>query len=149
MAFQAAKLTDSFWVSPQIECDDLEEIAQQGVTHLVCNRPDREVAGQPDYADIAQKASALGLEIAYLPIDQSGFQAETVQNLQNLLGEKPARILAYCRSGTRSTYLWALAHAGGISADQILQTARQAGYDISNIEMILREAEHQTASQSK
>lgn len=149
MTFQAAKLTDSFWVSPQIDCDDLDEIARQGVTHLVCNRPDREVADQPDYADIARKAAALGLEIAFLPIDQSGFQAETIQHLQALLAEKPTRILAYCRSGTRSTYLWALAHAGGLPADDILQTARQAGYDISNIEMILREAEQQAATPSE
>ena len=50
---------------------------------------------------------------------------------QGLLGA-PGPVLAYCRSGARSTTLWALAQAGAglISVDQILSAARAAGYDL-------------------
>ena len=43
-------------------------------------------------------------------------------------------ILAYCRSGTRSTFLWALASAKqGGDPDAIVRAAMQAGYDVSPI----------------
>jgi uncharacterized protein (TIGR01244 family) len=46
--------------------------------------------------------------------------------------------LAFCRSGTRSTYLWALARktSGGSGAEIVLQAA-EAGYDLSPLEPLL------------
>jgi uncharacterized protein (TIGR01244 family) len=50
------------------------------------------------------------------------------------LDQAEGPILAYCRSGTRSTFLWALAAAKqGEDPDTITRAAMQAGYDISPI----------------
>ena len=44
------------------------------------------------------------------------------------------KTLAYCRSGTRSTLLWALAKAKtGMSAEEIARLAGNAGYDITPV----------------
>ena len=43
-------------------------------------------------------------------------------------------VLAYCRSGTRSTLLWALAEASqGADPDRLAEHAAQAGYDITPV----------------
>ena len=42
-------------------------------------------------------------------------------------------VLAYCRSGTRSTTLWALSQAGALPADEIISSAARAGYDMSHL----------------
>ena len=45
------------------------------------------------------------------------------------LAETP--VLAFCRTGTRSTTLWALTQASEQDNASILATAEQAGYDLS------------------
>jgi len=42
-------------------------------------------------------------------------------------------VLAYCRTGTRSTTLWALTQAGALPADAIIATAAKAGYDLTGV----------------
>ncbi|MGG2357485.1 beta-lactamase hydrolase domain-containing protein, partial [Salmonella enterica] len=45
-----------------------------------------------------------------------------------------APVLAYCRSGTRSTLLWALTMArAGLAPDEIATAAAGAGYDVGPI----------------
>ena len=47
-------------------------------------------------------------------------------------------VLAYCRSGTRSTLLWALAEASaGGDPDAIILAAHRAGYDASALRLAL------------
>jgi uncharacterized protein (TIGR01244 family) len=46
----------------------------------------------------------------------------------------PAPALAFCRSGTRSTYLWSLARgAAGDEPAEIAAKAANAGYDVSGL----------------
>jgi uncharacterized protein (TIGR01244 family) len=42
-------------------------------------------------------------------------------------------VLAFCRSGTRSTTLWALSQAGKLPAHEIIAQAARAGYDMSHL----------------
>jgi len=42
-------------------------------------------------------------------------------------------VLAFCRSGTRSTTLWALSQAGKMPAHEIVAAAAHAGYDMSHL----------------
>ena len=47
-------------------------------------------------------------------------------------------VLAYCRSGTRSCNLWALAAAkAGGDPDKITADAAAAGYDLGNLRPLL------------
>jgi sulfide:quinone oxidoreductase len=55
------------------------------------------------------------------------------------LGEAPTPILAYCRSGTRSATVWALAQAKrkAMSTKDILEAAAEVGYDLSGARAVL------------
>ena len=51
------------------------------------------------------------------------------------MGQGP--VIAYCRSGNRSTVLWALNQAGRMPEDEILSTADAAGYDLSGVRPLI------------
>lgn len=127
-------LSETFAASPQISVEDVAEAARSGFAMVISNRPDGEDPGQPSGAEIAAAAQAAGLEYRAIPITHTGFGEAQVTALQQELADNPGRILAYCRSGTRSTLLWALARAGlGDDPDTLAAAAQQAGYDLSPI----------------
>ena len=124
------RLTDSFAAAPQITPEDVAGIKAAGFGFIVNNRPDGEAADQPAGDEIEAAALAAGLGYCAIPIDQSGFTVEQVAALSALM-VSPRPILAYCRSGTRSTNLWALASASrGGAIEEIIDAALAAGYDV-------------------
>lgn len=126
------RLSDTIWASPQISTAELAEAAAQGFTMVVNNRPDGESDDQPDGAAIQQAATELGLGYASIPVDHSGFSEPQVAAMAQALERADGKVLAYCRSGTRSTFLWALAEASrGKDPAALAQAAHEAGYDIS------------------
>lgn len=131
------RVTDDLSVAPQISVVDVAEAARQGFKTIVNNRPDGEDPGQPDEADIKAAAAAAGLAFISLPVrggptpDQVAQTAEWFET-----ADKP--VLAYCRSGTRSTLLWALAEASrGTSPHSLAAAAAQAGYDLGPVRAML------------
>jgi uncharacterized protein (TIGR01244 family) len=123
-------LTESFAAAPQITPADVAEIKAAGFGFIVNNRPDGEAADQPAGDEIEAAALAAGLGYCAIPIDQSGFTVEQVAALSALM-VSPRPILAFCRSGTRSTNLWALASASrGGDIETIIDKALAAGYDV-------------------
>ena len=124
------RLTDSFAAAPQITAADIAGIKAAGFGFIVNNRPDGESADQTPGEDIEAAALEAGLGYCAIPIDQSGFTVEQVAALSALM-VSPRPILAYCRSGTRSTNLWALASASrGVNIEEIIDVALGAGYDV-------------------
>jgi uncharacterized protein (TIGR01244 family) len=105
-------LTDSFAVAPQIAPDTLPTIAEKGYASVLCNRPDGEEFGQPDFNEIAQAAEAAGLQSRTVPIISGQVTQEALDQFRAALDEMPKPILAYCRSGTRCTMLWARRRGG-------------------------------------
>ncbi len=100
----------AFGTAGQIEADQLVEIAAQGYKSVINNRPDGEAGpSQPKNADIAAKAEALGLHYAFLPVAPGSMTPAEVQEMNRLLKTMPGPILAFCRSGARSTNLYHLA----------------------------------------
>jgi uncharacterized protein (TIGR01244 family) len=126
-------------VAGQIAPEDIAEAAAQGVRHIVNNRPDGEAFGQPECAVMRAAAEAAGLAYTPIPIDHSGFSMPQVEAMATVLASGEP-VLAYCRSGTRSTLLWALAkaHGGGDPGD-ISDAAAAAGYDVSPVAGALRQ----------
>lgn len=110
---------------------DIAEAVAAGVRTIVNNRPDGEEPGQPAGAEIEAAAKAAGLIYRHIPV-AGGFSEEQIEAMAEALSQGPA--LAFCRSGTRSTYLWALARAHqGADAETIARAAAAAGYDLSPI----------------
>lgn len=127
-------INDQISVSPQISLADVAAAKEQGVTLIINNRPDGEDPAAPQSADIAAAAQAAGIEYLAIPITHSGFSAPQIDAMITALEKNDGKVLAYCRSGTRSTLLWSLAQAKmGKSPDEIARLAGNAGYDISGV----------------
>ena len=129
------KIDDRTLVSPQITVEDVATAQSLGVGLIVNNRPEGESDDQTPGDDIAAAAAAAGIAYVAIPVTHAGFSLNQVTALEAALkaaGDVP--VLAYCRSGTRSTLLWALTKArGGASPDELAAKAAGAGYDISPI----------------
>lgn len=127
------KIDDQITVAPQISVADVEEIARLGFKTLVANRPDHEEPGQPEMSDIEAAARAHGLEWVYLPVQSGHITDDDVDRFAPMIQEVDKPVLAFCRSGTRCTVLWALSSARTAPASDIVNKARNAGYDISGL----------------
>ena len=131
---QFKRLADNMYVAPQLSPDDIARAASEGFSLIVNNRPDDEEAGQPSSFDLEQAAKAHGLAYRSIPVGGGGFGMPQVEALANALQDAQGKTLAFCRSGTRSTMLWALAQATrGQDTDSIAQAAQAAGYDVQAI----------------
>jgi uncharacterized protein (TIGR01244 family) len=132
------RLTENVLVSPQLALEDIVTAAALGVTLIVNNRPDGEDPEAPQGDAVADAAAAAGLNYVAIPVGHSGFSEPQVEAMIRALDQAEGAILAYCRSGTRSTLLWALACAKqGEDPDMIARTAAQAGYDVSPIRAMI------------
>lgn len=127
------KIDDTISVSPQISVEDVAEAARLGFKTLVANRPDHEELGQPAMADIAAAAKEHGLEWVYLPVESGNITDADVDAFAPMIRDAEKPVLAFCRSGTRCTVLWALSSARSGQARDIVEKARNAGYDIAGL----------------
>lgn len=133
------KIDDELTVSPQITVDDVAEIARLGFKTLVANRPDQEEPGQPAMADIETAAKAHGLEWVYLPVQSGHITDDDVARFDPMIRNASKPVLAFCRSGTRCTVLWALSSARDHAPEEILTKAHRAGYDMTGLIPRLRQ----------
>ncbi len=124
-------VTEEFAVSPQIRPDDVDRLAADGFTTIICNRPDDEELGQPKFDDVAVRAKELGLDIHHLPITSGMFGPQHIAETEALLDEATGKVFAYCRSGTRSIMLWAFQEVTKRPRDEVLALTAQAGFDLS------------------
>lgn len=110
------KLTDRLSATGQITPADLPALAAQGYRAILCNRPDGEEPGQPPAAAIEAAARALGLGFALLPVTPATLDEAKARAFGKLVQDLPGPVLAYCRSGARSSTLWSMAVAQGSEA---------------------------------
>lgn len=132
------RIDDRFAVSPQIDPADVTVLAREGYAGIVNNRPDGEEAGQPEGDAIKLICDTMGMGYAAIPVTHAGFSLPQVDALVEMIETTDGPVLAYCRSGTRSAHLWALAAAKrGEDAGVIVAKAAAAGYDISAIRPLI------------
>ena len=125
-------LSATVWASPQLAPEALADLAAAGVRQIISNRPDGEDPGQPTAAEMETAARTVGLSFIWIPV--SGMpgpsQAETVSGA--LADGLPT--VMFCRSGTRSAIVWAMAERmRGADADDLRAAAASAGYDLSRL----------------
>ncbi len=126
-------LDPALHVAPQIALEDVPALKAAGYATLISNRPDGEEPGQPDAAAVRAAAEAAGLTFVHIPVSMPALGPGEVEALRHALDTLPGPALAFCRSGTRSTVLWALSQAGDRPADDLIAAAAAAGYDISGL----------------
>jgi uncharacterized protein (TIGR01244 family) len=131
-------LDSTISVYGQIAPEDVAAAKAQGFTTIVNNRPDNEQPDQPAGAEIEAAAKAAGLDYVAIPVDHSGFNEGQVAAMADVLQSARGPVLAFCRSGTRSTFLWALARNRlGDEGEALIAKAANAGYDLSAIRPVL------------
>lgn len=132
------QLDTMMFVAPQLDADDIRRAAMQGIAAIINNRPDDEEFAQPATRDLETLAQLLGLTYHHIPVTHAGMSALQIDQMTLALTQSDAPVLAFCRSGTRSTLLWALARAKlGDAPDTLEAKARAAGYDLTPIRAML------------
>ena len=101
------QLSADVCAAPQLDPSAMAWAAQAGFKSVVNNRPDFEGGpDQPTSAQMQHAAQAAGLTYAYLPVDPSEHTPEQIASFAKLLKDLPKPILAFCRSGNRSSMLY-------------------------------------------
>jgi uncharacterized protein (TIGR01244 family) len=132
------KITDTVYASPQIGIDDVTEAATLGIKLIINNRPEDESDDQTPGTEIESAARAAGMNYIAIPVTHAGFSEPQVKAMAEALSGANGPVLAYCRSGTRSTLLWALAEASqGGDPDALTNMAAKAGYDVAPIRPLM------------
>ena len=127
------RIDDRILVAPQIGVADIAAAKGAGVTLIVNNRPDGEDPHAPQSAEIEAAAREAGLKYVAIPITHAGFSGPQVDAMIAAMADGDT-VLAYCRSGTRSTLLWSLAQAKqGDDPSSIASRAANAGYDVAPV----------------
>jgi uncharacterized protein (TIGR01244 family) len=113
---------------------DIEALARKGLRTIVNNRPDGEESRQLPATEARRLAESLGLSYHHIPVTAASLSRADVDAFAAVLREAPGPIVAHCRSGTRSTLLWALVRLRE-GADPFALIARAAGHgiDIANL----------------
>ena len=128
------RISDTLSIMPQPALEDFGAFHAQGFRALINCRPDGEAPDQPSGKEIEAAAQAAGLAYHAIPIDHSGFSEDQALAMADLLAQIEGPILAFCRSGTRSTLLWALARAAtGENPASLSESAQAAGYSLAPI----------------
>lgn len=132
-------LTPRYSVSPQISVEHLPAIAAAGFTTVICNRPDIEVPEEQQANAIRAAAEAAGLRFEELPLTNDTMTPQNVARHHALIEASEGPVLAYCRSGTRCSVVWALTQAGLMEIDTILDATTAAGYQLSGMRPMLEQ----------
>ncbi len=126
-------ITAELSVAPQIFAADMQAVAEAGFRSVICNRPDAEGSDQPLFTEIERAATDKGLQIRYLPAESGKVTDEQGAAFGALMAELPKPVLAFCRTGMRSTTMWALSRAGQLPLPQIIECASKAGFDLKGV----------------
>ncbi len=127
------RVTEDFWVAPQLAEEDFARIAALGIRTVINNRPDGEAPDQLPSAEAEAAARAAGLRYLSVPVPSGGVFPDQVAAMAEALATSEGPWLAYCRSGTRSCRLWAFVAARDRHPVEILEAAARAGYDLHDL----------------
>lgn len=125
-------------VSGQIAPEEVAGLAGRGITLLVNNRPDAEEEGQPLASEIEEAAAKAGIDYRFVPIFRGIGPADVEAMRQAIRAAEGGKLLAFCRSGTRSALACALAHREeGMAAEEVADRLISAGFDPGPIAHLL------------
>jgi sulfide:quinone oxidoreductase len=127
------KIIEDYVVSDQITEEDIEQLKEAGFKTIFCNRPDNEEQNQVTVKSIQDKAIESGLNFIHQPVIGGQISQNDIDEFSDYFDAAEKPIFAYCRTGTRSSMLWALSESGKRSIDEILRLTSAAGYNLSNL----------------
>lgn len=130
------RIYKNFYAAHQIQAKDIAQLKQEKFEYVLCNRPDNEVQDQPSAEVIKSECLANGIEFLHLPITPGDFNLEAIMETEKVL-KTAKKTLAYCRTGTRSTMLWAFAKTKDLEVDEVLKITDHSGYNFQHLKELL------------
>ncbi|MCF6303340.1 MAG: TIGR01244 family sulfur transferase [Devosiaceae bacterium] len=127
------KISNRLSASPQICADDVIAIKEAGFVAIINNRPDGEEINQPLHDDIEEAAKRHGIPYHYLPVISAPYAPKVIAKMGDVLAQYEGPVLMFCRTGTRSTRLWAFSQKGLVPGEELISMAGDAGYDLSKL----------------
>jgi uncharacterized protein (TIGR01244 family) len=124
-----AELAPGLSAAGKLDRADIEALADAGVKTIINNRPDGEDPGQLPAADAKKLAEARGIAYHHIPFTAATLTKAEVDAFAATLAAAKGPIVAHCRSGTRSTLVWALTRMRE-GADPMALIAQAAGNGI-------------------
>jgi len=132
-----AELAPGLSAAGALARDDIEALSRAGVRTIINNRPDGEDPGQLPAAEARALAEAQGLAYHHIPITAARLSRADVDALDAVLATAEQPVVAHCRSGTRSTLLWALTRMRkGDDPFALVGEAARHGIDIAALPAI-------------
>ena len=127
-----AQLAPGISAAGRLDRADIEALAAAGIKTIVNNRPDGEDPGQLPAAEARRLAEAHGIAYHHIPVTAASLSRADVEAFAAVLNAAPQPLVAHCRSGTRSTLLWALARMReGADPLGLVAEAARHGIDIA------------------
>jgi sulfide:quinone oxidoreductase len=112
--------------------DDIEELAKAGVKTVINNRPDNEDAGQLAADEARRLCAARGIAYHHIPFVAATLTRDDIDTFEQVLASAAHPVVAHCRSGTRSTMIWALTRMRqGEDPAALVALGARNGVDIS------------------
>ena len=134
------QLDDKTLVEGQIAPGDVARLKELGVTLVVNNRPDGEDEGQPLSADIEAAVRNAGMEYRHVPIARGMGPSDVEAMREAIHAAGDGKLLAFCRSGNRSTLAWAVAKSeDGVGREELERCAECAGFSLDPVAHLLRD----------
>ena len=128
------RLTEKLYISPQISPADAAEAAKLSIRSVICNRPDGEELGQPTAQQTADWLADAGIQsFHHQPVLAPQAGADDARQFAAQLEAADGAVLAYCRTGTRASLLWAIGQvqAGRNAAEVMAEVQQKTGLDLS------------------
>jgi len=128
-------LHKQLFVSGQISVEDFAKLAESGIKTIINNRPDDEEANQLSQSDAQDLANQHGMQYHYLPMSNGQpLSPSLIDDFKAIIDNTDQAILAHCRSGMRSTILWALGQvsSGSLTPSEVISAASGAGIQLEN-----------------
>ena len=135
-----AILTPNISALPQPAAEDIGELADRGYRSIIGNRPDGEAPDQPKWNDLKAAALARGMDAVHIPVVASQIGEADICAFREAMERLPKPIAAFCRTGTRSTILWALVNETCLTSDERIKIAAREGYDLEPFSGVLEGA---------
>jgi sulfide:quinone oxidoreductase len=124
-----AELAPGLSAAGKLDRADIEALADAGIKTIINNRPDGEDPGQLPAADAKKLAESRGIAYHHIPFTAATLTKAEVDAFAATLASAKGPVVAHCRSGTRSTLVWALTRMRE-GADPMALIAQAAGNGI-------------------
>ena len=115
-----------------LSADHIEALAASGVKTIINNRPDNEDPGQLPADEARRLCAAHGIAYHHIPFVASTLTRADIDAFEQVLASGASPMVAHCRSGTRSTMVWALTRMRhGDDPAALVALGARNGVDIS------------------